>query len=153
MHTPSWTCCCVRWHGIKHLSQIVLYFSTFLSVRSVPFVRWKTKRNHIQSGKKNDERRSREKKKQQQHWWQFQTLNDVWYACDKKNISYIQMCFRTHSTIFHRLMFRLVEWRIGADASYDFGKHLGALGLHEYIPTMWNVDVTEWKRQIQNDGF
>lgn len=85
--TSSWTCCCVRWHGINQLSQFVLYFSSFLffSVRlqHSPFVRWKTKRNHIQSGKKWWTTEWKKK-----HWWQFQTLDDVWYACDKKNTIY-----------------------------------------------------------------
>lgn len=122
--TSSWSCCCMACDGggIKHLSQNVLHF--FSSFFFAPFAHscGDRRKEIIFSNCWKKKRKKKWRKKMRKKWWQFQTLNDVWYACDKKKMRYIQMggilcAVLTHAlhTIFHRLMFRLVEkmahWR------------------------------------------
>lgn len=98
-----------------NLCSTFLLFFFFLFVCSILHLCGERRKEIIFSREKNDERRS-EKKNTGDSF----KLSTTYGTLAIKKIPYIQMCLRTHSTIFHRLMFRLVEWRIGADASYDF---------------------------------
>lgn len=67
-----------------NLCSTFLLFFFFLFVCSILHLCGERRKEIIFSREKNDERRSEKKK----HWWRFQTLDDVWYACDKKNTIY-----------------------------------------------------------------